>query len=129
MMNRQERFLICVALIIGFVLVGGMLIQSHSPVLVNEIWREEALSQMESEMWVLEINTATEEQLRLLPGIGETLAERIVKLREARGGFHSIEELLEVQGIGIKLLEKLRSRLIVIPPEEKIETSSIKMDQ
>ncbi|MGI8946205.1 MAG: ComEA family DNA-binding protein [Thermoleophilaceae bacterium] len=56
--------------------------------------------------------TATVEQLEELDGIGPTLAERIVEYRESNGGFRSLEELLEVDGIGEKrhaaLTEALR---------------------
>ncbi|MBQ7677512.1 MAG: ComEA family DNA-binding protein [Lachnospiraceae bacterium] len=45
------------------------------------------------------INTATEEQLATLPGIGQTKAAEIVKYREAHGGFSSIEDIMKVEGI------------------------------
>jgi competence protein ComEA len=54
------------------------------------------------------INTATPEQLELLPGIGESRAKAIVELRKQRGGFKSVEELAEVKGIGEAALERLR---------------------
>lgn len=54
------------------------------------------------------INTATPEQLELLPGIGESRAKAIVELRKQRGGFKSVDELAEVKGIGEAALEKLR---------------------
>ena len=55
----------------------------------------------------LDLNTATAEELASLPGIGETLAERIVAYREANGDFAGVEELLEVSGIGEKKLAAL----------------------
>jgi competence protein ComEA len=55
--------------------------------------------------------TATVEQLEELDGIGPTLAERIVEYREAHGGFRSIGELREVEGIGEKRFESLREAL------------------
>ena len=54
------------------------------------------------------VNTATVEQLQLLPGIGKARAEALVALRKQRGGFKSLDELLEVRGIGAAGLEKLR---------------------
>lgn len=59
------------------------------------------------------INTASEHQLRRLDGIGEATARAIVEYREANGGFKSAEELLNVKGVGEKTLEKFRERIIV----------------
>jgi competence protein ComEA len=46
------------------------------------------------------LNTATVDQLDTLPGIGPVLAQRIVDWRGAHGGFHRVEDLQEVSGIG-----------------------------
>jgi competence protein ComEA len=54
------------------------------------------------------INTATPEQLELLPGIGEARAKAVVSMRKQRGGFKSVDELTEVKGIGEAALERLR---------------------
>jgi len=59
------------------------------------------------------VNTATAEELQTLPGIGEKRARAIVEAREQRGGFKSVDELVEVKGIGPANLEKLRPRLRV----------------
>ena len=48
-----------------------------------------------------------------LPGIGEGLAGRIVRYREANGAFESVEALTEVSGIGEKKLEELRDYITV----------------
>ena len=52
--------------------------------------------------------TATQAQLEELDGIGPTLAARIIEYRDANGGFRSVEELGEVDGIGEVRLEALR---------------------
>jgi competence protein ComEA len=61
----------------------------------------------EIEARFISINTATVEELDTLPGIGPALAARIVKWRVDFGGFQRIEDLLEVSGIGEKLLAQL----------------------
>ena len=56
----------------------------------------------------LSLSAATQPELEELPGIGPALAGRIIAHREQRGGFRSVEELGEVEGIGPKRLEALR---------------------
>lgn len=57
---------------------------------------------------LVDINTADEEALEQLPGIGPALAERIVQDRAANGPFASVDDLTRVPGIGEKTLESLR---------------------
>lgn len=52
---------------------------------------------------LISLNSATQEQFDSLPGIGPTLAQRIVSWRENNGGFATLEQLNEVSGIGDKL--------------------------
>jgi competence ComEA-like helix-hairpin-helix protein len=56
----------------------------------------------------LSINTADVEALQALPGVGRTLAERIVAVRQAHGPFQTEEELFRVPGIGPKRFERIR---------------------
>lgn len=53
-----------------------------------------------AESGVVSLNTGTVDQLDQLPGVGEVLAQRIVEYRDTNGGFQSIEQLREVEGIG-----------------------------
>lgn len=68
----------------------------------------------------ININTATKEELMLLPGIGEVYAERIIAYRQKNGPFATIEELDGVSGIGEKRLDAIRDYITV---EEQHEDS------
>ncbi|MGM9940973.1 MAG: helix-hairpin-helix domain-containing protein [Bulleidia sp.] len=65
----------------------------------------------EDNMERISINSATAEQLCSLPGIGETMANRIIDYRNEHGLFQSIEEIMNVKGIGQAKFEKIRDRL------------------
>ena len=56
----------------------------------------------------MNINRATAEEFRLLPGIGPALAQRIVTTRDARGRFERVEDLLDTPGIGARSLARFR---------------------
>ena len=56
----------------------------------------------------VQLSTATVEQLDQLDGIGPMLAKRIVEYRQKRGGFRSVEELRNVEGIGEKRFATLK---------------------
>jgi competence protein ComEA len=60
----------------------------------------------------ISLSSATAEDLDALDGIGPTLAGRIVEWRRSHGGFSSVDQLLEVPGIGPTRLESLRARVV-----------------
>lgn len=61
----------------------------------------------------LNINTADTEDFQLLPGIGQTLAQRIVEYRESHKTFESIEELMNIEGIGQAVFNDIRHLITV----------------
>ena len=61
----------------------------------------------------ININIAGINQLISLPGIGEKTADKIVLLREERGGFKNLEELLDVRGIGEVKFNKIKKFLYI----------------
>ncbi|WP_231884818.1 helix-hairpin-helix domain-containing protein [Paenibacillus elgii] len=70
----------------------------------------------ESASGKINLNTATAKQLDELPGIGASRAEAIVELRKKLGGsFKSVDQLLEVKGIGEKMLKKIKP-LVTLEP-------------
>ena len=59
------------------------------------------------------INLATKIELLNLPGIGETYAERIIQHREENGPFETIEDIMEVKGIGESKFNDLKDKITV----------------
>lgn len=66
----------------------------------EEYYQEESLTNSTSEQGYYNLNTVTFDQLVSLPGIGEVKAEAILQLRDDLGGFTSVEQLMDVSGIG-----------------------------
>ena len=62
---------------------------------------------------IVNINTAGVDDLKTLPGIGDTLAQRIANYRSANGHFTTVDELDSVQGIGEKTIEKVKPCVIL----------------
>ncbi len=62
---------------------------------------------------LINLNTATREQLMMLPGIGESRAGDILKFREESGGFRSIEDIMKVSGIKEAAFQKIKDLITV----------------
>ncbi|WP_298837770.1 helix-hairpin-helix domain-containing protein [Clostridium sp.] len=60
---------------------------------------------------IININTASKEELMTLTGIGEAKADVIIEYREQNGGFKSVDELTKVGGIGEKTLAKFVDKI------------------
>jgi competence protein ComEA len=68
----------------------------------------------------VDVNSADWPELVQLPGIGETLAKRIVASRAASGPFRDHNDLRRVRGIGPKTLENIRPYLLPMPEERAV---------
>jgi len=64
----------------------------------------------------INLNTATSEELQTIPGIGPSLAQRILRYREEAEAFLSKDELLAIPGIGPVLYDQISEWLTVVPP-------------
>jgi competence protein ComEA len=62
---------------------------------------------------LVNINTAAEEALKTLPGVGPKTADAILAYRQEHGPFQRAEDLLEIRGIGAKKLARMRDRVVV----------------
>lgn len=61
----------------------------------------------------ININTATQTELETIPGVGPVTAQAIIAWREGNGSFSSVDQLIDVNGIGPKTLEQLRDHVRV----------------
>ena len=59
----------------------------------------------------VDINRASKEELMTLPGIGESKADAIIRYREERGGFSSIEAIMEIEGIKEGVFRKIEDQI------------------
>ena len=70
-------------------------------------------AQVTDKSGLIDINTATRDELMSLSGIGESRADAIISYRDEQGGFFSIEDLKKVSGIGDSTFEKIKEKITV----------------
>ncbi|WP_407315704.1 ComEA family DNA-binding protein [Pseudomonas sp. nanlin1] len=93
-------------------LVALLSLTSHSALAAPTANPQAESSSMQSVEGKVSLNSADAQTLqRVLAGVGKAKAEAIVAHRDAHGAFASIDELLEVKGIGKALLDKNRDKL------------------
>lgn len=122
-MNEDARewglFILCGLLLAAVLISAWLQVPDPDPVQVMPVTAPSAGPDREitatdpTDYEKIRLNSATAEELVLLPGLGEKTALRIIQYRDAHGGFGSVEELLQVEGIGEKKLEQWRSLLIL----------------
>lgn len=64
---------------------------------------------------LIDLNTATKEELMTLPGIGEARAEDMIRYREEHGGFGKIEDVMKISGIKDAAFQKIKDYITVSP--------------
>ena len=85
----------------------------------DEAWEVETAVELDMAAWLptearkINLNTDPVELLTDLPGIGAALAQRIVEYRENNGPFQSVEEIMEVKGIGEKIYHAIADLITV----------------
>lgn len=127
MFGKIKNYLILptVLLIISAYLLGlsfwqNRAVHTDSPYLNEAVYTDEGYSGdiaadefAEQNETLININTATAEELVMLNGIGTAIAERIISHREAIGGYKTKEQLMEVKGIGEKLFGNIKDYIVV----------------
>lgn len=74
---------------------------------------EEILKSQRSDSGKININTATQEELMELPGVGEAKAKEIISYRNVHGSFKQIEDIMSISGIKEGLFEKIKEYITV----------------
>jgi competence protein ComEA len=96
----KERVVILIFIALSLIISGSFLKRTQ----VEEV-------RISSQTKKVNINTASFEELILLPGIGRILAERILEYRKRQGLFKNLEEIKKIKGIGEKKYLKLKNIL------------------
>lgn len=96
MTSRGHRTLIGGLLLVPILLMPGLLCAKKKP-----------------PAHPVNLNTASSEELQLVPGIGPSTADKILQMRKSYGAFKSVDDLLAIKGIGPKRMEKMRKYLTV----------------
>ena len=112
-LTEKERVTLTVLGTLALAALGILLWQRHrSPLTIVAAPEPVQVAQWDAALASarhVDINTASAAELERLPGVGPTLAQRIVDYRSAHGPFQSPQDLQQVQGIGPKTYETLRA--------------------
>lgn len=101
---------------LAYLLEDGMKIyvpSIHDEEDLGSITSSSGVSESSKEVLKVNINTATSEELQKLPGIGESIANRIITYRKENGKFKDIEDLKNVSGIGDAKFNNIKSYIFV----------------
>jgi competence protein ComEA len=90
-------------------------VEGASPVLPTPIENNPVLPGSGSSSELIDINIASSAELETLPGIGPTTAQKIIEYRQTNGAFVSIEDIINVSGIGPGLYERIKDLITVGP--------------
>ncbi|MDR3197594.1 MAG: helix-hairpin-helix domain-containing protein [Planctomycetaceae bacterium] len=104
-LRYQDQFTVIFFLIFFFVFIFFFSVSQKE-------WEPE---QQKEYLYQVDPNTATAEELQILPGIGEKLAKEITAYREIEGPFNEHHEIMNVKGIGVKKLNTVQPYLRNLP--------------
>lgn len=93
------------------IIIGNINDETESSVVQNNSTYSSNGNNSDKVSRLININTADLEQLKEITGIGNIKAQSIIDYREANGGFKSLEELKNVDGIGDKTFEKIKEQI------------------
>jgi competence protein ComEA len=116
LLRPTDQAVLAVLVLLALVAMGGWWI-SHSG--LGNRWVEADQAPRYKANFQVDINTADLPELIQLPGIGDTLAQRIIETRQTAGPFVELDDLRHVRGIGPKIMERIRPYLLPLPKVKK----------
>lgn len=117
---RDER-------ILAVLVAGGLVVLTATVLIMGWQLGTDSVSPAPSRDlgFVLDLNVATWAELAALPGLGEQRARDVVARRESIGPWHSVEELLEIKGIGPATIERLADHVKVASPHRDVASRPV----
>lgn len=101
------------AMVFGLFLIAGIGAMANEGAAENTKGESKQEKVEASKEGLVNINTATEAELDTLPRIGPVIAKRIIAHRKEHGNFKSVEELMNVSGIGEKTFARLKDLITI----------------
>ena len=102
-------------------------LESH--IITNPFASNEIPKTYDNTLIIIDVNTAAIEDFKQLRGIGEKTADRIIRFRNALGGFHCIEQVGETWGLPKDVFANLKPQFIISPGLEKINLNTATVDE
>lgn len=112
-MKKAQAVLIVITAAFLGILIGIFIGRNSTPVYLPLTETAESTTEAVFEDGKININTAGVFELTILPGIGEGLAQRIIDYRQANGPYTSIDQLMQVNGIGETRFEAIKKYITV----------------
>ncbi|MBI4335624.1 MAG: helix-hairpin-helix domain-containing protein [Candidatus Omnitrophica bacterium] len=110
-LTKQERWTILFLMTTGLLGIGILCYRGLADRPRIEVVSGQDMEKEIASARVININTATKQELLKLPGVGPALSEAIIDYRTAHGAFKDKEELRQVGGIGPAKFEKIKERV------------------
>lgn len=116
-LNKTEKILISIFLLLSSLIilynVFYIPMLPNADIIKKEVVIQDAEEEKNKFSGAVDINSAGIEELKKIPGVGESTAKKIIDYREENGGFSTKEEIINVSGIGKKKFESMKDYITV----------------